>query len=264
MDINYKKGKAFSGIKENVKSFKDIKVTDIEITDIEVAKLLGRDKGRYITVEFPSLNHITDLTDLRAVILDTLKKIMPNEYSNILLVGLGNTDITPDAIGPLTAEKILATRHIAGEFSKSIGLEGLNTVSVLSPNVLGKTGIESTELILSAVKLVKPQIVIAVDALATNNVSRLYRTVQLCNTGISPGSGVKNSRKEISQKTLGVPVIAVGVPTVSDFSDNTDEDMFITPKDVDLLTNRITEILSASINVFLQPKIDKEVILSLV
>ena len=190
------------------------------------------------------------------------------------MAGLGNTDITPDAVGPLTAKGILATRHITGQFAESIGLKGLKSVSVISPGVLGKTGIEVRELIIGAAAAVNPDAVIVIDALASKSTERLFKTVQLCDTGISPGSGVKNSRSEISEKTLGVPVIAVGVPTVVDAETlafeltnkepERESGMFVTPKEVDLLCERISEILSAALNVFLQPEIDEDIILGLV
>ena len=145
---------------------------------------------------------------------------------------------------------------------------------MVAPNVLGKTGIEVSEIIESIVKKTAPQAVIVIDALASMSITRLFKTVQLCDTGISPGSGVKNSRRELSQKTLGVPVIAVGVPTVVDALTlafeiteelpKNDTDMIVTPKDADLLCHRISEILSSSLNVFLQPNIAPEIIFSLV
>ena len=190
------------------------------------------------------------------------------------MAGLGNTDITPDAVGPLTVRQILATRHITGQFAESIGLKGLKSVSVISPGVLGQTGIETTELIKCAVDATKPDAVIVIDALAAGSAARLFRSLQLCNTGITPGSGVKNSRREISEKTLGVPVIAIGVPTVMDAESLAAEltgceteksaDMFVTPKDVDLLCGRISEILSQALNIFLQPEIDRDIIAQLV
>lgn len=269
IDIDYS-GEGGNGIEEKKEKIGDISISHIKITNNNGEKLISKPMGDYITIEFPDLNLITDYENLKNAISFSLKKLMPEKTENILLVGLGNTEITPDSIGPLTAGKILATRHISGQFAKQIGLKGLKSVSVICPNVLGKTGIEATEIIASAVDIVKPQIVIAVDALASNNVSRLFKTVQLCNTGITPGSGVKNSRKELNEKTLGVTVIAIGVPTVADASVLMDSDkkimadLFVTPKEVDLLSNRISDILSSVLNVFLQPDLDEKLILQLV
>lgn len=199
---------------------------------------------------------------------------MPGKKENLLIAGLGNTDITPDAVGPLTVKHILATRHISGQFAENIGLKGLKSVSVIAPGVLGQTGIETTELIKGAIAAVKPDAVIVIDALAAMSAERLFKTVQLCDTGISPGSGVKNARREISGKTLGIPVIAIGVPTVTDADSLAYEltgkepekscDMFVTPKEVDLLCDRISEILSSALNRFLQPEIEEDIISQLV
>ncbi len=232
---------------------------------ISVYKSLG-EREKHITIAFPPPDMITHSETLEKEIENALKTLMPENYENILVIGLGNTEITPDAIGPLTAKNLLATRHIKGEFSEKIGLKGLKSVSVVCPNVLGKTGIEAAELVKSIVDKIKPQAVIVIDALASSVADRLFRTVQLCNTGISPGSGVKNRRKEISQRVLGIPTIAVGIPTVMDIKGltNTETQMIVTPKDVDYLCNKVTEILSRSLNFFLQPKIDREIILSLV
>ncbi len=259
--------------KEEIKNG-DIKTTKIKITSKEGERELNRKIGSYITVEFPSLFKIADYEELKETIKKELENLCPQNLKTVLVAGLGNTDITPDAVGPFTANKILATRHIVGSFAENMGLKGLKSVSTVSPGVLGQTGIEVTELILGAVETVKPDLVIVIDALASSSPERLFRTVQLCDTGISPGSGVKNSRKEVSRETIGVPVVAVGVPTVVDADvlaycltgkeSNSQNDMFVTPKEVDMLTEKISEILSAVLNVFLQPNIDEEVLLSLV
>lgn len=262
------------GIEESSESVGDIRVTKIKITSEEGALRIGKPIGNYITVEFPEIYKINDYVNLKKAIVKALSSLLPPGEKNLLVAGLGNTDITPDAVGPLTAKGILATRHITGQFAESIGLKGLRSVSVISPGVLGKTGIEVSELIKGAAAAVKPDAVIVIDALASKSTDRLFRTVQLSDTGISPGSGVKNSRSEISQKTLGVPVIAVGVPTVVDAQTlafeltnkepEKESGMFVTPKEVDLLCDRISEILSSSLNVFLQPEIDEDIILGLV
>lgn len=243
--------------------------------NIKLTRLLNKEKKeKYITIEFPSLELISDYEEIEKKITNELKKAFDKECEKILVVGLGNTEITPDSIGPKTAQKILATRHIAGAFAEQIGLKGIKSVAVISPNVLGKTGIETAELIKGVVDKIKPDGVIAIDALASLSVNRLFRSVQISNNGISPGSGVKNSRREISEKTLNIPVVAIGVPTVVEASNLAFEltgkeiteqtDMIVTPKDADLLSHRISEILARSINVFLQPEIDKEVLFSLV
>lgn len=262
------------GVEKEFKEDGEIKISTVKVTSTEGERAIGRPIGRYITVEFPPIYKISDYSTLKNAVIDSLKSLLAGEKENLLIAGLGNTEITPDAVGPLTAKKILATRHISGQFAESIGLEGLKSVSVIAPGVLGQTGIETTELIKGAVRAVKPDAVIVIDALAAGSLHRLFKTVQLCDTGISPGSGVKNARQEISEKTLGVPVIAVGVPTVTDADalafeltgkeSGKDCDMFITPKEVDLLVDRISEILSLSLNRFLQPEIDEDIIAQLV
>lgn len=262
------------GVEKEFKEDGEIKISTVKVTSEEGERAIGRPVGRYITVEFPPIYQISDYSALKNAVIDSLKVLLAGKKENLLIAGLGNTEITPDAVGPLTAKKILATRHISGQFAESIGLEGLKSVSVIAPGVLGQTGIETTELIKGAVSAVKPDAVIVIDALAAGSLHRLFKTVQLCDTGISPGSGVKNARQEISEKTLGVPVIAVGVPTVTDADALAFEltgkesgkscDMFITPKEVDLLVDRISEILSLSLNRFLQPEIDEDIIAQLV
>ena len=235
---------------------------------------LEKEGKKYYTIDFERIDKITSFCDLETAFFKALDEILPKKREKILVVGLGNTEITSDAVGPKVAKNILATRHIAGEFAKKIGLSSLKSVAVIAPNVLGKTGIEVSELLESAVKTVNPDFVIAVDALCSKSINRLFSSVQLCNSGISPGSGVKNSRKELSRKTLGVPVIAVGVPTVVDAATvaleltgeepETDFSMIVTPKDADLLIEKVSEFLARSLNVFLQPETEREVILSLV
>lgn len=262
------------GLLKEEKRNKDVLSTRIKISSDEQEKILGKPKGNYITLEFPSVEKIDSYEEIKTELINALKELIGEKKDNILVVGLGNDEITSDSIGPMVAKRILATRHIVGEFAEKIGLKGLKSVSVISPNVLGKTGIEVTEIIEGIVKKTNAQAVIVIDALASASITRLFTTIQLCNTGISPGSGVKNSRKELSEKTLGVPVIAVGVPTVVDALSlafeiteqipKNDTDLIVTPKDADILCHRISEILANSINFFLQPEIESEILMSLV
>lgn len=262
------------GVEQSLETDGDIKITRIKITSKQGERAINRPIGNYITLEFPPLLQISDYTSLKNAVIRELGAVLEGKRNRILVAGLGNTDITPDAIGPLTARQILATRHITGQFAESIGLKGLKSVSVITPGVLGQTGIETTELIKGAVDTVKPDAVIVIDALAAASTERLFRTVQLCNTGISPGSGVKNSRREINEKSLGVPVIAIGVPTVVDAQvlaaeltgreSEKNADLFVTPKEVDLLCDRMSEITATALNLFLQPEIDADIIAQLV
>lgn len=263
-----------AGVKKEYKEDGEIKITTVKVTSAKGERAIGKAIGRYITVEFPPVYKINDYSALKAAVVNSLKILLGEDKENLLIAGLGNTEITPDAVGPLTAKKILATRHISGQFAESIGLKGLKSVSVISPGVLGQTGIETSELIKGAAGAVKPDAVIVIDALAARSAERLFRTVQLCDTGISPGSGVKNARREISEKTIGVPVTAIGVPTVTDADSLAFEltgkeslkecDMFVTPKEADLLCGRISDILASALNLFLQPEIDEDIISQLV
>lgn len=265
---------ALKGVERKFEEKGEIKISTVKITSAEGERTVGKPIGEYITLEFPPIYKICDYSELKNEVVKALETLISGKRDSILIAGLGNTEITPDAIGPLTAKQILATRHISGQFAENIGLKGLRSVSVITPGVLGQTGIETTELIKGAAEAVMPDALIVIDALAAGSAHRLFKTIQLCNTGISPGSGVKNSRREINEKNLGIPVIAIGVPTVTDADSlcfeltgkepEKSSDMFVTPKDVDLLADRISEILSLALNRFLQPEIDEDIIAGLV
>lgn len=223
----------------------------------------------YLTVSFNDLLKILNYEEIKENLKEALKFIMPEKREKVLVVGLGNAEIISDAIGPFTARKIFATRHLKGDIAEKIGLKGLKSVSVSIPDVLGNTGIETVETIKGITEKIKPDLVIVIDALAAASFKRIFKTVQICNTGISPGSGVKNSRKEISEKTLGIPVIAIGVPTVVDavslsqelsLEEKEETELIVTPKDADLLSHKISDILSEVLNEFLQPETDKEIL----
>lgn len=245
-------------------------VSRIDVVNEKGAQTVEKPVGRYVTVEVtPFAKHAQFIDDSFGALCDEMKRMIPEEGS-VLVAGLGNIRITPDALGPKCASMIFATRHITGELLESTGLDGLRSVSAFSTGVMGETGAEASELIEGAVKTLKPDVVITVDALAARSVSRLGNTVQMCNTGIVPGSGVGNSRKEISKRTLGVPVIAIGVPTVvdaatlvSDYSGtNKVEDeaktMMVTPREVDLMIERAAKLTSLAINCALQKGIKPE------
>ncbi|MBQ0083958.1 MAG: GPR endopeptidase, partial [Clostridiales bacterium] len=182
----------------------------------------------------------------------------PWPLQTVLVIGLGNREITPDALGPKTTENILATRHISPELARSLGVNLRCRVAVLSPGVLGQTGVEAGEVILGISSKIEPDAIIVIDALASKSVSRLFNTLQISNTGITPGSGVGNSRFEISEKTLKKPVISIGVPTVvtaHTFKDeeNNELDMIVTPSAVDRLINDAAKLIGLSVNRALQP-----------
>ena len=258
--------KIFDGITKTQRG-KAFKITEIAIIDDKSGEKIGRKKGKYITLEGSSFGgYSNEFRNMCQEFSEELSPFLPN--GNILVVGLGNSDITPDALGPQVAAKILATRHLRDELESSEEFfSDLRSVGVIAGGVLGQTGIETAELIDAVMEKVKPECVIAVDALACSDVNRLGCTVQLSDAGISPGSGVQNKRKELSEKTLGVPVIAIGIPTVVDMhtivSNYTGSEisgnlpnMMVTPRDVDKLIERSASMLAAGINMALQPQLD--------
>ena len=219
--------------------------------------------GTYITYELPPFAASAENTDcLAEALADSLRGLLKGRTEAVLVAGLGNYSVTPDAVGPLTAEKVLATRHITGMY-KDVFPNDLSTVSVLAPGVLGQTGIEAAEILASAARLIGASAVIAVDALAAKDYSRIGCTIQLTDTGISPGSGVGNCRKELSEQTLGIPVVAVGVPTVVDAATlmenltgratDTGKELVVTPRDIDEVVQKAAALLALSLNAALQP-----------
>ena len=217
---------------------------------------------------------------------EELSSLIPKE-GTVLVVGLGNEKITPDALGPRCVSLILATRHISEEFAKAIGFEKLRSVAAIVPGVLGTTGIETAESIEGIAERIKPSCVIVIDALAARSTERLGTTVQITDAGVSPGSGVGNKRSRIDRKSMGVPVIAIGVPTVVDATTvahdalqnagmseaetekllkkrEENELMMVTPKEIDNVIDRAATLVAMSINSALQPDIPPEDILAIV
>lgn len=264
-----------NGVSVRTKENPDCKATIIEITTEEGAEALKKPKGTYITLEMDKFPDSSTLSDGRLQMLkDVLGTLIPDK-GNVLVAGLGNSDITPDAIGPKCAECILATRHIPEETENELKLPRLRKVCVIAPGVTGKTGIETGEIIAGIKEKIKPSVIITVDALAARSISRLGNTVQLCNTGIEPGSGVGNRRTAINEKTMGVPVIAIGVPTVVDVatlsydltgketSDSAYSGYMVTPDDTDIITSGGARMIALAINCVLQNNLSEEEIISL-
>lgn len=261
-----------SGINSSEYKDKNTKITKINITTEAAAQRSGKPMGDYVTVEVSSLITPTEnVENETAAIATAISSLLPQ--GTVLVAGLGNPDITPDCIGPKTLSKIFATRHLSMNNIQIEGLEGIRDVTAISTGVLGQTGMESAEIVKSVCEKIKPAAVIAVDALACSDVKRLATTIQITNTGISPGSGVQNSRKELSTATLGIPVIAVGIPTVVDMStiaenlsgqDIKASNMMVTPREIDTIVTRAAKMLSLSINKALLPTLSFEDIESLV
>ncbi len=244
-------------------------LTRIRILSERGEKSLGKPRGTYITVEIPALtDHESELEETARLIGEQIAALLPRK-GTVLVVGLGNEAITPDALGPQAAKMVLATRHIRGEFARTAGLEDLRPTAVMAPGVLGNTGVESGEMAEGVIAVINPAAVVAIDALAAQSLSRLGCTVQLSDTGIAPGSGVGNNRRALNRETLGIPVVAVGVPTVVDAVTLAEEltgreeaagevtprgaGMMVTPREVDLMIRRASRLVAMSVNAALQP-----------
>ena len=267
---------------------KTVTVTEIEITNENGEKALDKPKGKYITLDVTPFTRVGDLFSPELEVLSSMiRKLLPKSKKSILVVGLGNESITSDALGPLTAQMVFATRHIGSELAKSIGFEKLRSVADIIPGVLGKTGIETGEIVESVVKKIDPAAVIAVDALAARRLERLGTTVQMATSGVSPGSGVGNARSCLDEKHLGVPVLSIGVPTVVDgatlafdliekagIKENESlsremlrpfgEGIMVSPKEIDLMIQRASQFIAMGINCALQRSLDPKDILAIV
>lgn len=281
----YLKKDVLDGVLCETFSHADSKITRIKVINEQGERTLGKPQGSYVTVEtknFSSCHSITD--ESMETVRDELQRLLPGS-GTVLTAGLGNVKITPDALGPKCSENIFATRHLKKEFAENLGLGGLRPVACINPGVLGQTGVETGEIIAGAVRTVSPSAVIVIDALAARRLSRLGCTVQIATSGIIPGSGVGNARAEISEKTLGVPVISIGIPTVVDaatlahdiINESNGQDtpefqsrvephsaqMMITPKEVDIMIERASKFLAMAINCALQPTLSANELLQL-
>ena len=257
---------------EDIKSREEIidgiKIETAHIKTENAAKRINKQKGKYCIIRFDRLDSIADTAPLKKAIIKALKTLTGGKTDNAMIVGLGNTDITPDALGPLCVNSVIATRHISKELKETLELQNLHTVSCICPGVLGKTGIESIDIIKATADRVKPDIVVAIDALAARTPQNLCRTIQMTDSGIAPGSGVKNERTALNRDTLGIPVVAMGIPTVIDANFTMSElecakNMMVTPKEIDLLVSRASAIISRALNMYFQPYLDEKTIESL-
>lgn len=256
-----------SGIHSTIRG-KVFRITDIQIDDDRSGRRIGKPAGRYLTLETDALSRFSDhYQQMAEEFSEELRGFLPKE-GGILVVGLGNRAITPDALGPRTAGKVLATRHLKSELraGEADFLTTLRPVSVLTSGVLGQTGMETAEIVSAVCRKIEPSAVIAVDALACAALDRLGTTIQMCDSGICPGSGVDNRRKELSRRTLGIEVIAVGVPTVVDLhtvvESLTDHaappdrpNLMVTPRDIDRLIDHAAGMISCGINLALHPEL---------
>ena len=212
-------------LEEEYDKEREIRVTTVRIETENGAKTMGKPVGTYLTIEAPNLSspdegiHREVSEELAKYLIEVMKKIIPESEHDkeVLVIGLGNRQATPDALGPYVADNLNVTRHIVKEYGKYAALEEMNcVVSAIVPGVMAQTGMETAEIIKGVVRETKPDLLIVIDALAARNSRRLNRTIQIADTGINPGSGVGNYRNAITKETIGGPVIAIGVPTVVD------------------------------------------------
>ncbi len=286
-------GKDIDGIESKAEEINEnIKLEKVKITNENGEKAIGKPIGNYITIDVKNLKIIQedDLQKAADILSKELKQILDNhidEKGEVLVVGLGNIYVTPDSLGPKVINEIEVTRHIINYMPQYVE-EGTRMVSAIAPGVLGTTGIETLEILKGIVDNIKPKLIIAIDALASRSIERISSTVQLSDTGIVPGAGVGNKRNEISINTLGIPVVAIGIPTVVETAvlvndsldlfieklqdnaksneylnnlkeaDNYEEikeilipkdyNLIVTPKEIDDLIENMKEIVSRGIN----------------
>lgn len=261
---------ALAGVQAEERTTEGFAAHRVRILDKDGAAALGKPVGQYLTVELDGLLRREEDAFYRATraVARLLSPLLPQE-GLVLVAGLGNRAITPDLIGPLAAEHTLVTRHLVEHAAEHFG--SFRPVAVLSPGVLATTGVESGQLIRAAAEHLRPVCVIAIDALASRSVERLCRTVQITDTGITPGSGVGNHRMALDEATLGIPVIAVGVPTVVEVSTlimdllerEDDEglpggDLFVTPREVDSRVADLSRVIGYGVSLALNPTLTPE------
>lgn len=257
-------------VDEKYQKKNDIRITSVKITNEAAERAVGKPKGTYITLESQALLYEDENyhREISKELAGQIKKLLPRKRRHsVLVVGLGNKNITPDALGPLVADNLCINRHLG---------ENGHCISAIVPGVMAQTGMETAEIVRGIVSETEPTAVIAIDALAARSTKRLNATIQVADTGIHPGSGVGNHRHGLTKKSLGVPVLAIGVPTVVDaativgdavgqmfqemeegekrkliysFLDERLQNLFVTPKDIDETVKRISYTISEAINI---------------
>lgn len=232
-------------------------IATVTVRSPAAAEELCKPTGVYHTVTMePVLRHEADAFSAAASLLaDLIRPLLPEDpAASAMIVGLGNRAITPDAIGPKAIESIFVTRHLRDQMPDDFS--DVRSVSAFSPGVLGSTGMEAAALVHAIAQALRPDCIIAVDALACSEPERLCRTIQISDTGITPGSGVGNHRQALNRDSFGVPVLAVGVPTVMDIRTVSDsaalDGMFVTPRDIDTVVSDFSKLIGYAINLSLQ------------
>lgn len=293
-------GREIPGVIEKIENFPNAKITTITITNELGEKQLGRRQGNYITIDAPEVreNNYVIQNEIAEVLAQKMSQLFNlDAEANILVIGLGNRNATPDALGPKVVQKVMVSRHLFHYIPQEI--EGkMRKVSAISPGVLGLTGIETAEIIEGLVEHVKPDCVIAIDALAAGAVERIGTSIQLADTGINPGAGVGNKRKVLNEETLGCKVFAIGVPTVVNaaviahkvieelfeqlesepkfanmYNESNEkiltgiiektlspfrENLMVTPKEVDDMIDRTSRVIANALNIGLHPGVNSQ------
>jgi len=282
-------GAQIPGMEVREEEFDGMKITRVSVLTPEAGAQIGKPPGRYFTLECPALRYRSreTLKQVAGIIASELSVLagLPRQ-NDVLIVGLGNWQATPDALGPRVVSQLMITRNIREHLPQELGGR-LNPVAAISPGVLGITGIETIDIVRGIVEQVRPEVVITVDALAARSPSRLLTTIQIADTGIQPGSGVGNRRPGINQETLGIPVIAIGIPTVvsgaaiamdaldayfrkfnpharatldsvTDFLGEDLRDLMVTTKDIDVEIMEMSKLLAGALNKATQPAISEE------
>lgn len=271
-----KKTGELKGIKVTEKKNGDINLIRMDVLNHNGEILIGKPIGTYITLEAPGLSEMNDdyHYEVTKILAEQIKELINGAYSlsskvpEILVVGLGNIEATPDSLGPRVVSNLLITKPVAHKIKDNADVFGI--VSAFSPGVMAQTGIETSEIINAIVRKTEPDILLVIDSLAARSITRLNSTIQIANTGIDPGSGVGNHRMAINKKTMGVPVIAIGIPTVVDAAtliydaiDSKMEDeyynvyrqMYVTTKDIDAIINRVSYTVSEAVNMCMSNEI---------
>lgn len=286
-----RKEEKIDGVLVDIKQDDGISITRIDITNKNGEEALGKPIGRYVTIEAPDIKYSILVYEKTCRLLaDEIRAMSGKRNSGkTLVVGLGNKQITPDALGPDVIKKLMVTGHIK-EYKKDLLSDEISSVYAIAPGVLGTTGIESAEIIKGVIDRVHPDLIIAVDALASRSLDRISTTIQISDTGINPGAGVENNRKALNKETLGVKVIAIGVPTVVDaatiasdsidmaISDTQSSELderykndiikkaltknigglMVTPKDIDLVIEKTSKTVANGINMALHENLTFE------
>ncbi len=273
-------------VEEYYKKEEDIRVTKVFIDTKNAAKIMGKPMGTYVTMEAPAMVEPDEdyHREISNCLAEELLVMIPNaeREQSIMIVGLGNREVTADALGPQVVDNLFITRHIVREYGKAAyNCSKINLISSIEPGVMAKTGMETAEIVKGVVRETTPDVLVVVDALAARSTKRLNRTIQITNTGIQPGSGVGNHRNALTKESLGIPVIAIGVPTVVDAAtivgdalerllhDEEEFDsvkymgqhrhafaelnnMYMTGKDIDAVVKRVSFTISEGINIALE------------